>query len=381
MPPALRTLCLVRLVSGFGDGVTLVALTLLVAPRGPYAVSGLLLAATLPRLAGPLLGALGDRADARAVLSTTALVQGACVLAIALTQPPLPVLALLVAGSAVGATVFGATIRRTVPELVPADRLAQANAWTASAGNSSVLLGSAVGGLLFVAVGTRGALLVDAASFVVAALLLRRLPPVPPTDGPRTGLLADSLAGLAHVRTDPAVQALVLGTFLLVAFLALDNVALVFLVTGDLGASPGSYGLVQAAYGVAMVLGSVAVLRRPRVSAQRWLVAGALLGAGGTVATGLAPTVVVAGLAQAVAGSGNALDVIATDTLVQQLVPRGLLGRVGGTVGTAAQLGAAVAAGAGGPLLAWGGPRTVFVVSGIGSLAALFVLLPAARRS
>lgn len=380
MTSALRTLCLVRLVSGFGDGITLVALTLLVAPRGPYAVSGLLLAATLPRLAGPLLGALGDRADARTALMTTTLLQGGCILAIALTQPPLPLLALLVAASAVGATVFGATIRRTVPEVVPADSLAQANAWTSSAGNSSVLLGSAVGGLLFVAAGIRGALLIDAATFAVAALLLRRLPSVPRADGPHAGLLADSRAGLAHVRSDPAVRALVLGTFVLVAFLALDNVALVFLVTGDLAASPGSYGLVQAGYGVAMVLGSVAVLRRPRVTAQRWLVAGAVLGAGGTVGTGVAPTVVVAGLAQAVAGSGNALDVIASDTLVQQLVPRGLVGRVGATVGAAGQLGVAVAAAAGGPLLAWGGPRTVFVVSGIGSLAALCVLLPVARR-
>lgn len=381
MTSALRTLCLVRLVSGFGDGLTLVALTLLVAGRGPYAVSGLLLAAALPRLAGPLLGALGDRADARTVLTTTALLQGGCVLAIALTLPPLPLLALLVAASAVGATVLSATIRRTVPEVVPADRLAQANAWTSSAGNSSVLLGSAIGGLLFVAVGARGALLIDAATFAVATLLLSRLPSVPRSDGPRAGLLADSRAGLAHVRSDAAVRALVLGTFVLVAFLALDNVALVFLVTGDLAASPGSYGLVQAGYGIAMVLASVAVLRRPQVAAQRWLVAGAVLGAGGTVGTGVASTVLLAGLAQAVAGGGNALDVIASDTLVQQLVPRGLLGRVGATVGTAGQLGVAVAAAAGGPLLAWGGPRTVFVVSGIGSLAALWVLLPAARRS
>jgi MFS family permease len=378
--PALRTLCLARLVSGFGDGITLVALTLLVAPRGPYAVSGLLLATTLPRLAGPLLGALGDRADARAVLTATALLQGLCVLLIAAAEPPLLVIGLLVAASAAGATVFAATVRRTVPEVAHPDRLAQANAWTSSAGTTSVLLGSAIGGLLFVAAGTRGALLVDAATFAGAALLLRTLPSLPPPGGRRTGLLADSRAGLAHVRADPAVRALVLGTFVLVAFLALDNVALVFLVTGELAPSPSSYGVVQAAYGAAMLLGSVAVLRRPRVAVKRWLVAGALLGAGGTVTTGLAPNVVVAGLGQAVAGSGNALDVIATDTLVQQLVPRGLLGRVGGTVGTAAQLGAAAAAAAGGPLLAASGPRTVFVVSGIGSLAALLVLLPVVRR-
>ena len=243
------------------------------------------------------------------------------------------------------------------------------------------MAGSALGGVLVVTVGTRGALLVDAATFGLAAMLLQRLAELAAAATTGTTLLADARAGLAHVRHDPAVRALVLGTFTLVAFLGLDNVALVFLVTDELAASPASFGVVQAAYGVALLLASLLVLRRPRVSAQRWLVAGAVLGAGGTVGTGLAPTVVAAGLTQAVAGAGNALDVIASDTLVQQVVPRALLSRVGATVGTAAQLGFAVAAGAGGPLLAWVGPRAVFVIAGVGSLLTLLALLPALRRA
>ena len=129
MTPELRTLCLVRLVSGFGDGITLVTLTLLAARQGPYAVSALLLASALPRLAGPLLGAVGDRRDARVVLIGAALLQGACVLAIAALFPPLPVVAALVAAAAVGGTVFGPTVRRVVPDVVPVGQLSQANAW------------------------------------------------------------------------------------------------------------------------------------------------------------------------------------------------------------------------------------------------------------
>ncbi len=65
--------------------------------------------------------------------------------------------------------------------------------------------------------------------------------------------------------------------------------------------------------------------------------------------------------------------------MVQDLVPRDLLGRVFGTVGTAAQLGAALAHAAGGPLVSLAGPRAVFVVGGAGTLVTLLVLAPALR--
>ena len=52
--PAFRALWSSRAVSQVGDGVSRVALVLLVADRGPGAVGWVLLAATLPRLLGPL---------------------------------------------------------------------------------------------------------------------------------------------------------------------------------------------------------------------------------------------------------------------------------------------------------------------------------------
>ena len=110
------------------------------------------------------------------------------------------------------------------------------------------------------------------------------------------------------------------------------------------------------------------------------LLVGTIATGAGTVATGLAPVLAVAVVTQLVAGAGNATENIGYDTVVQNVVPRELLGRVFGTVGTAAQLGSAVAYAGGGPLVSLVGPRAVFAIGGAGTLAMLLVLAPSLCR-
>ena len=117
----------------------------------------------------------------------------------------------------------------------------------------------------------------------------------------------------------------------------MDNVALVFLVRETLGGGPVAFGLVSAAFGVGMISASLGLsIRRTSVAVTTLLIVAWLASGFGTVATGLAPVIVVAALAQAVGGFGNGLENIAADTLIQQAVPREMLGRVFGLVTTAA---------------------------------------------
>jgi MFS family permease len=195
---------------------------------------------------------------------------------------------------------------------------------------------------------------------------------------------ADARAGLRYAARNPVLRALVLGTVIFVAFAAIDNVALVFLVQRSLHGSAAGYGTATAAFGVSMVAASVllAVLagRRP---AAFWLIGGVIAGSIGTAATGLAPSLLGVCFVQALAGAGNTADLVGTDTLVQQSVPAGLLGRAFGTVYAAAQLASVIAYAAAAPLVALTGPRAAFVIAGTGMLAGLAVLVPAlaGRRS
>lgn len=382
--PALRALCASRAVSFVGDGITTTVLVLLTSGRdGPGGVAVLLLANALPRLAGPLAGVLADRVPTRRLMASCELASALVVGVIAATVPPLPVLVALVATTGMLATIRNPAGRSLVPVLVEPADLAPANALFGLAATLQIAVGPGLGGLLAAGPGgIRTAVAVDAASFLVAALLLVPLPPTAAIRDPAagTGFLAEAFAGLRHIATHRRIRVLVLTLFCFVAFAAVDNVALVFL-TGDLGAGPAGYGLAASAFGVGMALASIACTRLARGRSPVALVLGASLAtAAGTLLTGLAPVLVAVVAAQLIAGAGNAVENIGYDTLVQTLVPRPLLGRVFGTVATAAQLGSGLAYAAAGVLVGVAGPRITFVLAGAGTIVVVTVLALVLRR-
>jgi MFS family permease len=372
-------------VSFVGDGITTTALVLLVAPRdGPAGVGLMLFANALPRLGGPLAGVLSDRVQTRRLMMRCELASALVIGLTAVTLPPLPVLIGLVAVAGVLATIRNPAGRSLVPVLVdPADR-APANALFGLARTLTLTVGPGLGGLLGAAPGgAHTALGVDAATFVVSALLLSGLPAIAPVRDPAavTGVWAEAAEGLRYVVANRQILVLVLSLFLLVAFAAVDNVALVFLTGDELHASPAGYGLAASAFGVGMLLASLACTRlaRGRRPIALLILAVAATGAG-TVVNGLAPVLAVVVAAQLLAGAGNAVENIGYDTVVQDLVPRPFLGRVFGTIGTAAQLGAAFAYTLGSFLVGLVGARATFVVAGAGTFAVLLVLVPALSR-
>ncbi|MBV9206606.1 MAG: MFS transporter [Actinobacteria bacterium] len=384
--PRFRYLWLSRSISATGTGAGRVALVLLAAPSGPGAVSLMLLGTAVPQLLGPVAGTLADRVDQRRLLAVCEAGQGVIYALIAAARPPLFLLLPLVTAAGTLAALMSPAGKGSVPRLVSAAQLPQANALLGLAFNLQVVAGPAIGGALAGLAGLTAAFALNAASFFVSALLLTRLGPLPPhADAAPGGLFAGARAGLRYAARTPLLRALVLGTVVFVSFAATDNVALIFLVRGSLHGSAASYGIATAAFGAGMVAASLILAgwanRRP---AAYWLLCGISLGALGTAATGLAPTLAVACAAQALAGAGNTADLVGTDTLIQQAVPADLLGRAFGAVYAAAQLASAIAYAAAGPLVTLTGPRTTFLIAGAGTLAGLVILRPAlgsARRA
>ena len=368
-----RRLWLARTISHVGDGIALVALVLLVQETEGTgtAVGVLLLASSLPRFLGPLAGVVADRVEQRTLMVLCDVGNAAIFATIAWSRPSFGVLLALVAASAVLDTLFAPAGRSAVPALVHGDDLLQANAWMGTSLNLQVALGTLLGGTLVAAIGVRGALAFDAVSFAVSALLLVGLPPLRSTSTAMpAGFLAVGREGLSFAWRTRVVRRFLIVLFLGVAFAAVDNVALVFLVRETLGGGPVAFGLVSAAFGVGMISASLGLsIRRTSVAVTTLLIVAWLASGFGTVATGLAPLIAVAALAQAVGGFGNGLENIAADTLIQRAVPREMLGRVFGLVTTAAFGGSTLAYAAGGPLLDLTSPRAVFLFAGAGILA------------
>jgi MFS family permease len=384
--PTFRALWLARTISFWGDTTAATALVLYVygIDGSGTTVSFVLLAQALPRVFGAFAGGLADRVDQRRLMVWCDVGQTALWACIALLLPPLPVLLLLVCCAATLATIFGPAGRSALPTLVESSDLPTANALLGIGINASLALGPAASGVLVAWLDVRGVLLLNAMTFMASAILLRRVPFLPPAandgDDPAT-LVASTRAGLHYIAHHATARAVCIGLFLVVMFGALDNVALVALAQNTLGAGDVGYGVLASMYGVSMIVGPLALLRWSDRSdpAITLLWGTALLGIGG-VLTGFAPAFVVAVLAQSAAGIGNGLENICTDTLIQRTVPRAMLGRVFGTVGSGAFLASSLAYALGGPLLDRTSPRTVFAIAGSGVLVALLVvwqLLPA----
>lgn len=366
---AFRRLFLARLISYVGDSVALIALLLHVEATAGVgvAVSALLLAHAVPNgLLGPIAGAIADRVDQRNLMIAVDVGRALLFVVIAATLPSLPVLVTLMVVAAVLETGFRPAGRSAVPALVVREDLMAANAWLVSALNAGGALGPFIGGVLVAAIGVKGALYVNAGSFLLSAALLVGLPRLLPEqeEGPRLGLLAATREGLAFARRDRMMRPVVFGLFLGAAAAALDNVAGVFMATRVFEAGPTGFGLLESAFGVGMVAASLLLVRRRRVPAAALFVLGWFGSALGNLGVGVAPVLGVALGAQLIGGAGNGIGLVGGDTLIQQSVPKQMLGRAHGVAGAAPFLGMLIAYGGGGFLVDAFGARATFVVSG-----------------
>jgi MFS family permease len=215
----------------------------------------------------------------------------------------------------------------------------------------------------------------NALSFAVSSALVGGLSPLAPqgADTQRVGLLKGTWEGLGYALGHPVARGLVIGLGFGVMFAAVDDVALVFLAREDLNAGALGYGVLVSVYGVGFALGSLTLMRTRATAGVAVFTLGLALSGAGGLLTGLAPVLGLAALAQAVAGSGNGLEVVATDTLVQRSVPRSHRGRVFGVVSAATLLGGAIARGLGGVLVDLTSARATFVIGGSGVLLVTLV--------
>ncbi|HWH18904.1 MAG TPA: MFS transporter [Solirubrobacterales bacterium] len=372
-------------LSYIGSGAANTALTLYVQQtRGTgTAVAAFLIASNAPRLLGPLAGGVADRVDLRTLLVGCDLGQ-AVLYALVATLPSFGVLIGLTALATVLQTSYGPARTAIVPNLVEPEELIPANALLGAASNLYVAIGPLVGGLLFAAVGASAGLLVNAATFLGSALLTRAVPPTPPPeDAEREGLVASAATGMRFVWADKVLRAMAASIFLLIAFIAVDNVALVFLVRETLSGSALAYGVIEAVFGIGMLVGTFWILRGRggQWLATRLYVFACSLSVAGSFGGAIAPSVAVLAPFEAVAGAGNGIEIVAMETVVQQRVPRGMIGRVYGFISSATSLGLGVAMGIGGLLVDATSPRFAFAVASVGGVLVILAAAPTLLRA
>jgi len=369
-----------------GDFVSTVALVVLVVriSGSASAVGGVLVARLLPTLASPLVGVLADRLDRRAILVACDIARAGLIVGVIFTRS-LALIYVLVFLIGAARTFFNPTIRAVFPSVVGGNELARANALISGTFSVSVMVGPALGGLLVATVGVEMAFLLDAATYLISAALLSRIP-LPRPESERGESFAGELrAGLGYLAGARVPLAIVIGTFLTILTANATVPAEVFLAKGIFDAGDTGYGLLVAFWGGGMVVGSaLTAVLDGRVNlvilyfVSMFVTALALAGAG------VSPTFVLALVALAVAGAANGMDNVATDTVLQRRVPEALLGRVFSVRFLGYSAGEAIAYPVGGLIVDSAGPRPTYLLAGAATASAglltLLMIIAAPRK-
>ncbi|MEU8389925.1 MFS transporter [Micromonospora sp. NPDC048842] len=391
---------------------TALALALQGAGAGGLAVSGLLLAATLPLVVfAPLAGRLADRIDSRTLLVTIGFGQAAICALLAVVEQPVLVVG-LVALLACGLAVTQPCLAALLPAMVrPAD-LPRASAISQNAVSLGALGGPVLAGLLVGQFGTRVPLLLDAATYlalVVAGLLLRtrrggRRPAVSSEAAVASPAAVSSEAvsgsqavsgGVAppggteigwRLRRDPLMLVMVVSTAVVIAAIGGINVIEVFFIRETLGDSATTYGLVSAAWMAGMLPGSwLAVRLARRLYDDGALVRGVLATlAVCSLMVLLAATVPAAGVLVPlwlVGGAANGGENVFANLLTARRVPEAMRARAYATYGAAVQGGSMVGFLIGGALLAVVPPRPLIAGAGVVGLLVVLAFVPVVTRA
>jgi MFS family permease len=377
-------------VSQLGDGVFTVTLALetLRVDQNPIGLSYVLAARLLPAVLFTLVGGvIVDRVSRRLVMLASDLTQGAAVAVVAVLVAThaigLTGLVMMALVFGVGDALFFPAAMAITPELVPSETLIGASALTSTSVQvGRVLIGPALGGLIFGLLGAAWGFGIDSASFAVSAATLAamstRSRPAPSGKSP----LTDMRDGLRFLFSQRWLWVTTLGAALgnFVAFSPLGAL-IPLLVRRELHGGGIALGLVLAAGGLGGVAASVLLGHRDpprRRLVHLWLGWG--LSGVGVLGLGLVPDVWLAGGMAFVTYGLDAYGSVLYNPLIQQGVPDALLGRVSSVdyvLGFALSPLGLIAAGAAADLI---GVRTTLIIGGaITALTTFIPLLPGVK--
>jgi hypothetical protein len=368
-------------LSVVGDQVARIAVALLVYDRtgSALAASATYACSYLAWLiGGPALSALADRLPRRRVIVTCDVARA--VLILTLVVPGLPLWVVFGVLILVGllAPPFDAARSALMADVLEGDRYVVGNALIGAMGQAGQVGGFVAGGALVALLGTQGALVIDAATFAVSAVLFAVMVRDRPVRAPvrtSTSLGTEIAAGLRLVAEQRELRTL-LGWGVLIAAITIAPEGLAVAVAADLGGGSMAAGILTASVPAGFVLGCWFVLRLPierRRATFPWLV---LLSVASLSLSPWLETVWEVAVVWTLAGFGTSLQLVANSAFVQA-VPQHLRGRAFGVAGTALMAVQGIVLLAAGGVAELLGARAAVAVFALGGLVVMTAALTA----
>lgn len=381
-------------VSMVGDGFYYIAVATQAydLANRPSALAMVGLAWSLPQVLLMLLsGVLADRVDRRRLMIAGDLIRASAIGTVGYLSITgvltIPMLVGLVAVFGAGQAIFQPAFQAIVPDIVPEPFLVQANSLDQFVRPFALMvLGPALGGLVVGAFGPGWAFVADAATFVWSTLMIAliRTRRERGADEARGSVWGDALEGLRYVRRTRWLFITLMATVIsLFAVWGPWETLLPYVVRNDLGGGASALGLVYASGGVGAIGVALTLGQRGRLPARAVTVLylAWAISMFGTSLFGVVNALWQAMLVGLVTEASVAVVVVIWYTLLQRLVPSGLLGRVASLDWLITIAGVPLSFAAVGPVAESIGADATLIAAGLvgGSVTLAFMFLPGAR--
>lgn len=386
-------------ISIFGSLVTRVALPFVAIVTLNSDAIGVALVRSMDLIAGLAVGLVAgawvDRLRRRPVLVGAdlgrALLLGLIPLAAIGGWLSLPLLLAVALLTAVLTTFFDAADKAYLPSIVPRPDLVRANGALAASSSVSEFLAFGSAGFLVQILTAPIAILIDAASFVVSAVLLgsirvKEVPP--PAKEEREPVLSEIAAGLRLVVSQPILRATTLASMAMAATWGVFSATWYLFAIEELGLDAAAIGIIAAVGGVSSLFAALLTSRATRrFGVGPVVIGGVLIGVLGFFFVPLAPVgmplaamAVLIGQQLVTDPAMTAYDI--TDTSLRQSIVRDRqLGRANATITVAVLLAQLIATLVGGFIGVELGLRTTLVIGPIvGLLGVVAVWFSPVRR-
>ncbi|WP_330176378.1 MFS transporter [Streptomyces sp. NBC_01498] len=369
------------IISRFGDGLRTAALPLLAASLtdDPLLIASVTACGFLPWLLFGLLGgALADRVDQRRAMWTADLLRAALMagfaLAVALDLAGIALLLALAFLLTTVQTLFDNAATALLPAVVPRSALAGANArLMAGQQVAGGFLGAPLVPALLV-LGASAPFTVNAATYLVGALLIASLRTRAPDRAPKAvggTLRAEMAEGMRTLWRDGPLRGLAVATALSNVGIGALIATLVLHITGWLDAGNSGYAAALTAYGAASVAGGLLAPRLAlRIGRIRSVLVAGIVQTCALLVLGTVRELWAAIGVMALFGVMGMVWNVNQATLVQERSPAGMLGRISSAFRTLAVAGAPLGALLGGlAASAWGLNAPALLAAGAFTLA------------
>jgi MFS family permease len=384
--PGFRLLFVGELASMIGDSLMLIVLAIwvkeLTDSNGAAGLTFFFLA--IPALLAPVFGMIVDRFKRRTLLFWGNLVSALAVAPLLLVHDRDDVWIVYTVAFLYGISfiMLPAGLFGLLKEMLPDEMLIDANASLSTSKEALRLVGPLIGAGLFTVIGGGGVAMVDAATFVIAAVTIKLLKV--PEDQPtreESHFRDEVLAGVRHIGRDPVLLHTMIAIGVALLVIGFMESAVFSMV--DAFDKPASWvGVVISVQGVGAVLGGLSSARIvKRLGEANTITASLFVFALGLALCAASPLLSVVFGGVVVLGFALPVFIVAFNTLMQRRTPNRLMGRVSAAADVVLGTPQAISIAMGALLVSVISYRAMYwIIAAVIAVAALYLMGALARQ-